>query len=69
MYSDPSLIRQHVIKLSLNDREHELVQAWVNYSGEQKAAFLRKVVLDQARRDLEASLAMNEGPQQALFGN
>ena len=69
MYTDPSLIREHVVKLSFNDREHELVTAWVNYSGEQKAAFLRKIVLDQARRDLEATMSMNEGPQHALFGN
>ncbi len=69
MYTDPSLIREHVVKLSFNDREHELVNAWVNYSGEQKAAFLRKIVLDQARLDVEAMMGANEAPQRSLFGN
>lgn len=69
MYTDPSLIREHVVKLSFNDREAELINAWVNYTGQQKAAFLREMLLEQARLDLEAQMAGNEGPQHALFGN
>lgn len=69
MYSDPSLIREHVVKLSFNDREADLINAWVAYTGQQKAAFLREMLLEQARLDLEAQLGANEGPQQALFGN
>ena len=69
MYSDPSLIREHVVKLSFNDREADLINAWVAYTGQQKAAFLREMLLEQARLDLEAQLGMNEGPQQHLFGN
>lgn len=68
-YSDPSLIREHVVKLSFNDRESELINAWVNYTGQQKAAFLREMLLEQARLDIEASLGANEGPQRTLFGN
>lgn len=69
MYSDPSLIREHVVKLSFNDREAELINAWVNYTGQQKAAFLREMLLEQARLDLEATMGNPEGPQRALFGN
>lgn len=69
MYSDPSLIREHVVKLSFNDREADLINAWVAYTGQQKAAFLREMLLEQARLDLEAQLGNNEGPQHQLFGN
>lgn len=68
-YSDPSLIREHVVKLSFNEREAELINAWVNYTGQQKAAFLREMLLEQARLDIEASLGQNEAPQRALFSN
>lgn len=34
MYADPSLIRDHVIKLRLNDQEAALIDAWVNYTGQ-----------------------------------
>lgn len=68
MYTDPSLIREHVVKLRFNDREAELINAWVNYTGQQKAALLREMLLEQARLDLEVSAGMNEGPQRALFG-
>lgn len=68
-YSDPSIIREHVVKLSFNDRESQLINAWVDYTGQQKAAFLREMLLEQARLDLEASMGLNEGPQRALFGN
>lgn len=69
MYTDPSLIREHVVKLSFNDREADLINAWVAYTGQQKAAFLREMLLEQARLDLEAQLVGNEGPQQSLFSN
>jgi hypothetical protein len=69
MYTDPSLVREHVVKLSFNEREAELINAWVNYTGQQKAAFLREMLLEQARLDLEAQMVGSEGPQRALFGN
>lgn len=69
MYSDPALIREHVVKLSFNDREADLINAWVAYTGLQKAAFLRDMLLEQARLDLEAQLAATEGSQRQLFGN
>lgn len=69
MYTDPSLIREHVVKLSFNDREADLINAWVAYTGQQKAAFLREMLLEQAKLDLEAQLSGNEGPQRQLFSN
>jgi hypothetical protein len=69
MYTDPSLIREHVVKLRFNDREAELINAWVNYTGQQKAALLREMLLEQARLDLEAQMGMGEVPQRSLFGS
>ncbi|WP_431509772.1 hypothetical protein [Variovorax sp. DAIF25] len=48
MYSDPSLIRKHVIKLNLNDLEADLINAYVAFSGEQKATLLREQLLRKA---------------------
>ena len=45
MYADPALIRKNVVKLSLNDREAELLDALCNYTGEQKAVLLREMLL------------------------
>lgn len=69
MYADPSLIRDHVVKIRLNDQEADLINAWVNYTGQQKAALLRDMLLEQARLDMESALggAGNEVPQLALF--
>lgn len=73
MYSDPSLIREHVVKIRLNDNENRLIDALVNYTGQQKAVLLREMVLEQARLDLAAnahlSSAGDEGPQRSLFGD
>lgn len=68
MYADPSLIRDHVIKLRLNDAEAALIEAWVNYTGQQKAALLREMLLDQARADVGLDGVGNEVPVQALSG-
>jgi hypothetical protein len=71
MYADPSLIREHVVKIRLNDNEAELINAWVNYTGQQKAVLLRDMLLEQARLDMAATLApvalQTEVPQLALF--
>ena len=70
MYADPSLIREHVVKLRFNDNEAALIAAWVNYTGEQKATLLRRMVLEQAMLDLGMHDAQartdSEGPQRAL---
>lgn len=73
MYADPALIREHVVKLRLNDSEADLIEALVNYTGQQKAPLLRDLLLEQARLVLagdanyEAPRAVNEGPQRELF--
>jgi hypothetical protein len=73
MYADPANIREHVVKLRLNDTEHELIEALVNYTGQQKAPLLRDLLLEQARLVLtgeanyELERGANEGPQMALF--
>ena len=71
MYADPALIRDHVVKIRLNDNEADLIDAWVKYTGQQKAALLREMLLEQARLDMEANLglgsAVNEVPQMSLF--
>jgi hypothetical protein len=48
MYSDPALIRKHVVKLSLSDRESYLLDALCGYTGEQKAVLLREMLLQRA---------------------
>lgn len=72
MYSDPSLIRKHTVKLSFNDREAALVDALVTYTGEEKAAFIRALILDRAMEVLHAndsasSVNATRGAQMALL--
>ena len=67
MYADPALIRKHTVKLSFNDREDDLTQAWVNYHGGQKAAFIRDLILEQARLDLGLEAPAQEGQQLSLL--
>lgn len=73
MYADPSLIREHVVKLRFNENEAALIEAWVNYTGQQKAAFLRDMLLEAARLDLlqvnpAPLMHFNEVPQLSLLG-
>jgi len=72
MYADPSLIRKHTVKLSLNDREAALVDALVAYTGAEKAAFIRALLLDRAAEVLHANESASSshgmrGAQPALF--
>ena len=71
MYADPSFIREHVVKLRLNENEAALIDAWVRYTGQQKAVLLREMLLEQASLnmglDSAQAQAANEGPQQNLF--
>lgn len=48
MYADPALIRRHRVMLALNDNEAALVDAYCQYTGEQKAALIRTLILDRA---------------------
>ena len=49
MYSDPSLIRDVIIPVRLNDAEAELLDAVVKYTGQQKSTLMRELFLEQAR--------------------
>ena len=53
MYMDPSKIRTHKIKLRLSDEENRLIDAWVGYTGEQKAAMLREIIIEQAKEAIK----------------
>lgn len=52
MYSDPSKIRNKVVKVYLSDHEHALIDAFVNYTGQQKAPMVRELLLEAAQRAL-----------------
>jgi hypothetical protein len=71
MYTDPSLIREHVVKIRLNENEADLIGAWVKYTGQQKAVLLREMLLKQAQLDMGMDFmgasASGEGAQQALL--
>jgi hypothetical protein len=73
LYSDPTLIRRHTVKVRFNDREAALVDALVNFTGEEKAAFIRSLILDRATEvmhaDESAAFASGtRGAQPQLFG-
>ena len=66
MYSDPTKIRSHVTKIRLSDEEEKLIQAYVDYTGEQKAVLLRELILEAAA----SSLGFNNAPVlQAVEGS
>jgi hypothetical protein len=67
MYADPTLIRDKTVKLSFNELESDLIQAWVNYHGGEKAPFIRDLVLEQARLDLGLDQAVRETQQMELL--
>lgn len=71
MYSDPTKIRSHVVKLRFSDEEHALIQALSDYTGEQKAALLRYLVMAQASSVLRLQDSdrahRNEGTLKALM--
>ena len=72
MYADPSLIRDVVIPVRLNRLEAELLDAVVNYTGQQKSTLMRDLFIEQARMvlagigDIGRTELANEEPQMAL---
>lgn len=48
MYSDPTNIRNHVIKIRLNDKENALIEALANYTGQQKSSLARELLMKSA---------------------
>jgi len=70
MYSDPTKLRSHVVKIRFSDEENALIEALTVYTGEQKAVLLRELILDQAAAVLgvnsSASAKVVEVPCAAL---
>ena len=48
MYRDRTLVRDHLIKLRLSDREMEIIDALVEQTGAQKAALIRELLMKEA---------------------
>ena len=72
MYADPTLIRDVIINVRLNDAEAELLDAVVKYTGQQKSSLLREMFLEQARLvlmgqgDIDATAHRSEAVQTRL---
>lgn len=49
MYSDPSNIRDVVIRVRLNDAEAKLLDAVTEYTGQQKSTLMRELFIEQAK--------------------
>lgn len=63
MYADPTHIRRHRVKLALSDRDNELLDALCQITGEQKAALIRRLMLERARDVLHESNSLNSDSQ------
>ena len=46
MYSEPSNIRKHAVKVRFNDDEIKVVDAMANLSRKQRATFLRELLIE-----------------------
>jgi hypothetical protein len=68
MYADPSLIRDHPVRVYFNDAEAKLVDALVEYTGEQRAVLIRRLILEQAGSILGGNADAMPQPQLALQG-
>lgn len=74
MYADPSLIRDVVIRVRLNDAESDLLNAIQNLTGHQKSTLLRDLFIAGAKKvlagemDVTPSGEIVEAPQKSLFG-
>lgn len=67
MYADPGKIRSHVVKIRLSDRENELIDAFVGYTGEQKAVLIRELVMEAVASSLSThSNRVNKSEEVAL---
>jgi hypothetical protein len=71
MYADPSKIRSHTIKIRLNDEEANFLDAFVAYTGDERAPVARELLLKQLMLALfgedhsQASRTTKEGPELA----
>lgn len=73
MYADPSLIRDVVIRVRLNEAESDLLEAIHRLTGHQKTTLLRDLFVSGATKvlsgemDVTASGQLVEAPQKSLF--
>lgn len=73
MYSDPSLIRDHPVRVYFNEAEAKLVAALTEYTGEQRGVLIRNLIIEQAmmilrgQADYAPNRVANEEPQTTLF--
>lgn len=73
MYADPSLIRDVVIKVRLNEKEENLLDAVVAYTGQQKSTLMRELFIESAMRvlsgqsDIESPQLAFQEPQMSTF--
>lgn len=74
MYSDPSLIREVVLRVRLSEVEDDLLNAVVRYTGQQKSTLMRELFMEQARlvlsgqADIPSTRDLFEEPQSASIG-
>jgi Mg/Co/Ni transporter MgtE len=72
MYADPAKIRDFPVRVYFNEQEAKLVDALTEYTGEQRAVLIRRLILDQAsailsgQADYDPNRNLFEQPQQAL---
>ena len=66
MYTDPTRIRSHVVKVRLSEEEARLIQALTDYTGEQKASLIRDLVLERAMEIMSPPQRTNEDAVSAL---
>lgn len=48
MYTDPTKIQKHVVKVWLSDEESKLINSFVEYTGKQKAVLIRELIMEAA---------------------
>lgn len=74
MYADPSLIRDVVIRVRLNDVESDLLNSIQRLTGHQKSTLLRDLFIAGAQKvlagdmDITSTGQLVEAPQKTLFG-
>ena len=75
MYADPSLIRDVVIRVRLNDAESDLLDAIQKFTGHQKSTLIRDLFISGALKvlagemDVTPSGQVVEAPQKSLFAS
>lgn len=73
MYADPSLIRDVVIRVRLNDAESDLLNAIYRLTGHHKSTLIRDLFISGATKvlagemDITPSGQVIEAPQKSLF--